>query len=165
MGLNKQMTIFNSFLTNVVAEGLPLAARENIYGMHYFYYDMTGFEDKETVKLADAYSKAFMDKWGTPPDSYATIAYVAVQELFAAVERAGSFEPQPIKKAIDEKPDFMSVKGPARWREDHEPVYEYAGFLVRGKGPKEAKNKFDYFEVISYQGGEEVLPSLKDLGF
>ncbi len=165
MGLNKEMTIFNSFLTNVVAEGLPPTARENIYGMHYFYYDMTGFKDQETVKLADAYSKAFMDKWGTPPDSYATIAYVAVQELFAAAERAGSFEPQAIKNAINEKPDFMSVKGPARWREDHEPIYDYAGFLVRGKGPKEAKNKFDYFEVISYQGGEEVLPSLKDLGY
>ena len=133
--------------------------------MHFFYYDLTGFEDQETVKLASEYSKAFQDKWGTPPDAYATIAYIAVQELFAAVERAGSFEPAAIKKAIDDNPEFMTVKGPARWREDHEPVYEYAGFLVRGKGPKEAKHKFDYFEVVSVQGGEKVFPPLSELGF
>lgn len=165
MGLNKQMTIFNSFLTNVVAEGLPLEARENVYGMHYFYYDMTGFEDQETVELAREYSEQFMDMWDTPPDAYATIAYIAIEELFDAVERAGSFEAEAIQKAVDGNLDFMSVKGPAKWRADHEPVYEYAGFLVRGKGPKEAKNKFDYFEVISAQGGEEVFPPLKDLGF
>ncbi|NLW55792.1 MAG: ABC transporter substrate-binding protein [Firmicutes bacterium] len=165
MGLNKEMTIFNSFLTNVVAEGLPLEARENVYGMHFFYYDMTGFEDQQTVKLATEYSEAFMDKWGTPPDAYATIAYIAVQQLFDAVERAGSFDHAEIKKAIDENPEFMSVKGPASWREDHEAIYDYAGFLVRGKGPKEAKHEFDYFEVVSVQGGEEVYPQLKDLGF
>jgi len=165
MGLNKQMTIFNSFLTNVVAEGLPPAARENIYGMHFFYYDMTGFKDQQTVKLASEYSKAFMDKWGTPPDAYATIAYIAVEQLFDAVERAGSFDQAAIRKAIDEKRDFMSVKGPAKWRIDHEAVYDYAGFLVRGKGPNESKGKFDYFEVVSVQGGEEVYPRLEDLGF
>ncbi len=165
MGLNKQMTIFNSFLTNVVAEGLPPAARENIYGMHFFYYDMTGFKDQETVKLATEYSKAFMDKWGTPPDAYATIAYIAVQQLFDAVERAGSFDQAAIRKAIDQNPEFMSVKGPAKWRIDHEAVYDYAGFLVRGKGPNESKGKFDYFEVVSVQGGEEVYPRLEDLGF
>ncbi len=164
-GLNEEMTIFNSFLTNVVAEGLPIEARENIYGMHYFYYDLTGLDDEETIALADAYSEAYKARWGTPPDAYATIAYVAVQELFDAVERAGSFEADDISKAIYSQPEFMSVKGPAYWREDHEAVYEYAGFLVRGKGPSEAKDRFDYFEVISVQGGDEVFPSLKDLGF
>ena len=165
MGLNKEMTIFNSFLTNVVAEGLPAEARENVYGMHFFYYDLTGFEDTETAKLAAEYSQAFMDKWGTPPDAYATIAYIAVQQLFDAVEKAGSFDQADIKKTIEQNPEFMSVKGPAYWREDHEAIYDYAGFLVRGKGPKEAKHQYDYFEVISVQGGEEVYPNLKDLGF
>lgn len=165
MGLNKEMTIFNSFLTNVVAEGLPAEARENVYGMHFFYYDLTGFEDTETAKLAAEYSQAYMDKWGTPPDAYATIAYIAVQQLFDAVEKAGSFDQADIRKTIEQNPEFMSVKGPAYWREDHQAIYDYAGFLVRGKGPKEAKHQYDYFEVISVQGGEEVYPNLKDLGF
>ncbi len=51
MGLNKEMTIFNSFITNVVAKGLPPEALQGVYSMHYFYYDLAGFEDKE---VADA---------------------------------------------------------------------------------------------------------------
>ena len=133
--------------------------------MHFFYYDLTGFEDAQTAKLAAEYSQAYMDKWGTPPDAYATIAYIAVQQLFDAVEKAGSFDQADIRKTIEQNPEFMSVKGPAYWREDHQAIYDYAGFLVRGKGPKEAKHQYDYFEVISVQGGEEVYPNLKDLGF
>ena len=43
MGLNKEMTIFNAFITNVVAKGLPPEALEGVYAMHYFYYDLAGF--------------------------------------------------------------------------------------------------------------------------
>lgn len=165
LGLNKEMTIFNSFLTNVVAQGLDPAARENVYGMHYFYYDLTGFEDEETVALAKAYQEAYQAMWGAPPDAYATIGYIAIQQLFDAVERAGSFDAEEIATAVFAEPEFMSVKGPGRWREDHQAIYDYAGFLVRGKGPSELQNEYDYFEVISYQGGEDVYPTLESLGF
>ena len=52
MGLNKEMTIFNSFITNVVAKGLPPEALQGVYSMHYFYYDLAGFEDKEVARRA-----------------------------------------------------------------------------------------------------------------
>ena len=41
MGLSKEMTIFNAFITNVVAKGLPPEALEGVYSMHYFYYDLS----------------------------------------------------------------------------------------------------------------------------
>ena len=31
------------------------------------------------------------------------------------------------------------MKGPAKWREDHQAVYKYATFLVKGKGPRRAE--------------------------
>lgn len=164
MGLNKEMTVFNSFITNVVAKGLPPKAREGIYAMTFFYYDMTGFKDKKVVELAADYTKRYTGKYGAPPDAYATIAYIATQQLFQAVEKAKSFEPKAIQKAINDS-KFMSVKGPAQWRADHEPVYQYAGFLVKGKGESESKNEWDLFKVISAQGGEKVFPTLKSLGF
>ncbi|HUL28912.1 MAG TPA: ABC transporter substrate-binding protein, partial [Thermodesulfobacteriota bacterium] len=34
-GLNKEMTIFNSFITNVVAKGIPAQALEGVYAIHY----------------------------------------------------------------------------------------------------------------------------------
>jgi ABC-type branched-subunit amino acid transport system substrate-binding protein len=42
MGLNKEMTIFNAFITNVVAKGIPPQALEGVYSMHYFYYRQPG---------------------------------------------------------------------------------------------------------------------------
>src|SRR5512136_2213626 len=72
-GLNKEMTIFNSFMTNVVARGIPPQALEGIYAMHYFYYDLTDFEDKAVAKTAKELSDIYRAKYNTAVDSYATI--------------------------------------------------------------------------------------------
>ncbi len=166
MGLNKEMTIFNSFITNVVAKGIPPQALEGVYAMHYFYYDLADFEDKEVAKSAKEFTELYRAKYKAPPDSYATIAYTAYMEMFRGFEAAESFEPKKVSAALmANKGEFTSVKGPARWREDHAAVYKYAGFLVQGKGPGEQKNDWDLFKVVGYQGGDSVMPTLKSLGY
>jgi len=165
MGLNKEMTIFNSFITNVVAKGIPPQALEGVYAMHYFYYDLADFEDQGVVKSAKEFTELYQAKYKTPPDSYATIAYTAYTEMFRGFEAAKSFEPKKVSAALmANNGQFTSVKGPARWREDHSAVYKYAGFLVRGKGT-ERKGEWDLFKVMGYQGGESVMPTLKSLGY
>ena len=166
MGLNKEMTIFNAFITNVVAKGIPPKALEGVYSMHYFYYDLSEFEDKEVARSAKEFTDLYMAKYKTPPDAYATIAYVAYMEMFRGFEASGSFDPKKVSAALmANNGQFNSVKGPARWREDHSAVYKYAAFLVRGKGPDEQKGEWDLFKVMGYQGGDSVMPSLKDLGY
>lgn len=166
MGLNKEMTIFNSFITNVVAKGIPPQALEDIYSLHYFYYELTDFADKEVAKSAAEFTELYKEKYKIPPDAYATIAYTAFSEMFRGFEAAGSFEPKKVAAALRAKDgQFPSVKGPARWREDHAAVYKYAGFLVKGKGPGEQKHSWDLFKVIGYQGGDAVMPPLKALGY
>jgi hypothetical protein len=59
----------------------------------------------------------------------------------------------------------MSVKGAGSRRIDHTPIYKYAGFLVRGKGPDEQSSEWDLFSIEGYQGGEEVMPTLESLGY
>ena len=165
-GLNKEMTIFNSFITNVVAKGIPPQALEGVYAMHYFYYDLADFEDKEVAKSAAEFTELYRAKYKTPPDSYATIAYTAYMEMFRGFEASESLEPKKVSAALmANKGQFTCVKGPARWREDHAAVYKYAGFLVRGKGPGEQKNEWDLFKVVGYQGGDSVMPTLKSLGY
>jgi len=165
-GLSKEMTIFNTFITNVVAKGIPAQALDGVYAVHYFYYDLSGFEDKGVVKTAKEFTELYKAKYDAPPDSYATIAYTAYMEMFRGFEAGKSFEPKKVSAALmANNGAFTSVKGPARWREDHEAVYKYAGFLVKGKGPKEQKNPWDLFKVVGYQGGDSVLPSLKSLGY
>jgi len=166
MGLNKEMTIFNSFITNVVAKGIPAQALEGVYSMHYFYYDLSEFEDKEVAKSAKEFTELYRAKYNAPPDAYATIAYVAYMEMFRGFETAGSFEPNKVSAALmANKGAFACVKGSAEWREDHAAVYKYAAFLVRGKGPQEQKNEWDLFKVVGYQGGDSVMPTLQSLGY
>jgi branched-chain amino acid transport system substrate-binding protein len=166
MGLNKNMTIFNSFITNVVAKGIPPQALDGVYSIHYFYYDLEGFEDKEVAKSAKAFTEVYKAKYNAPPDAYATIAYTAYMEMFRGMEAAKSFEPKKVSAALmANKGEFTSVKGPARWRDDHAAVYKYAGFLVKGKGAQERKGEWDLFSVVGFQGGDSVMPTLKSLGY
>jgi branched-chain amino acid transport system substrate-binding protein len=166
MGLNKEVTIFNAFITNVVAKGLPPEALEGVYAMHYFYYDLSDFPDKDVANSAKEFTELYRAKYNRPPDAYAAISYIAYMEMFRGFEAARSFEPQKVSAALmANRGQFNSVKGPARWREDHAAEYKYAAFLVKGKGPKEQKNEWDLFSVIGSQGGEAVLPTLKSLGY
>jgi len=166
MGLNKEMTIFNAFITNVVAKGLPPEALEGVYSMHYFYYDLSGFPDKEVAKSARDFTDLYRAKYNRPPDAYASIAYIAYMEMFRGFEAAKSFDPQKVSAALTaRKGEFDTVKGPARWREDHAAVYKHAAFLVKGKGAAERKNDWDLFTVMGSVGGESVMPTLKSLGY
>jgi len=166
VGLNKTATIFNAFITNVVAKGVPAEDLQGVYAMTYFYYDLHDFPDKAVAKSAQAFTGLFRAKYQDPPDAYATIAYIAYSEMFRGFETAKSFDPHKVAAALmagDGK--FNTVKGPAQWREDHEPVYKYAAFLVRGKGAAERKDGWDLFTVVGAQGGQEVMPTLKALGY
>ena len=166
MGLGKEMTIFNAFITNVVAKGVPAEALEGVYSMHYFYHDLTGFPDKEVAKSAQEFTTLYRSKYNKPPDAYAAIAYIAYMEMFRGFETAKSFDPAKVSAALlANKGQFDTVKGPARWREDHAAEYKHAAFLVKGKGPKEQKNEWDLFSVLGSIGGDAVLPSMKSLGY
>ena len=165
-GLGKEMTIFNAFITNVVAKGLPPEALEGVYAMHYFYYDLASLPDKEVAKSAREFTDLYRAKYNKPPDAYATIAYIAYMEMFRGFETAKSFDPKKVSAALmANKGQFNSVKGPALWRADHSAEFKHAAFLVKGKGPKEQKNEWDLFTVVGLVGGSSVLPTLKSLGY
>jgi branched-chain amino acid transport system substrate-binding protein len=167
MGLNKDMTIFNAFITNTVAKGLPPEALQDVYAMHYFYYDLDNFPDKEVAKSAKEFTNLYRSKYGRPPDAYAAIAYIAYLEMFRGFELSKSFDPLKSAAAIQTNGGNFNtnVKGAARWRQDHAAEYKHAAFLVKGKGASEQKNEWDLFSVIGSAGGDQVMPSLKSLGY
>jgi len=166
MGLGKEMTIFNAFITNVVAKGLPPEALQGVYAMHYFYYDLNGFPDKEVAKSAAEFTELYRTKYNIPPDAYATIAYIAYMEMFRGFEQSKSFDAKKVSAALMANGGkFDSVKGAAVWREDHAAMFKHAAFLVKGKGAAERKSEWDLFTVEGSMGGESVLPALKELGY
>ena len=69
-----------------------------------------GSSDSQAVaKLTEAWKK----EYGEPPDPFAVYAYLGMQEILRGVELSNSLEPGKVYKALMDKPDFMSVKGPA----------------------------------------------------
>ena len=166
MALGNEMTIFNAFITNVVAKGVPADALKNVYAMHFFYYDLSGFPDQEAAKRAQEFTALFRAQYQTPPDAYAALSYIAYMEMFRGFEAAQSLDPDKVSAALRANGGvFDSIKGAAKWREDHAAVYKYAALLVKGKGADERKDEWDLFTVVGALGGDQVMPPLSSLGY
>ena len=105
-----------------------------------------------------------MKKYGFPPDAYAVLAYTACDVMLQAVEKAQSVDPKKIGQILASA-EFNTVKGMAKFREDHQLEGDYLAFFVKGKAASEKKNKYDVFDIIGAYGGKKALPALKDLGY
>ena len=164
MGLHKQSMLFNTWTTNVVGKGIPAAALKELYALNFYYYNLKGFNNPELTAMAEKYTKAHMERWNEPPDAYGTIAYIAAKIIFEATEIAGTFDPVEISKVMDAK-TFNTVKGPMKFREDHELVGDYLAFIVKGKAPEEMDDENDVWKVEGFFGGDSALPTLESLGY
>ncbi len=165
LGLKKDTKVFFNSIINAQAVGIPPEALEGVTMGMWWYHDLTGLKDPETVKAVASLSEAWKKEYGEPPDPFAVFAYLGMQQTLRGVELANSLEPGKVYKALMDKPDFMSVKGPAKWRSDGRPSYKYAKFIVDGKSPKERKDKWDFAKVVDVYTGEELCLPLKEMGW
>jgi len=165
LGLKKDTKVFFNSIINAQAVGIPPEALEGVSMGMWWYYDLTGLKDPETVKAVAELSEAWRKEYGEPPDPFAVYAYIGMQETLRGIEVANSLDPAKVYKALMGKPDFMSVKGPATWRIDGRTSYRYAKFIVDGKSPKERKDKWDFARVVDVYMGEELCLPLKEMGW
>ncbi len=164
MGLTQKAVIFNCSITNVVAAGLPPKALENLYGIAYFYWNLAGYSDQEAVERVKKFSEGYMKRWNEPPDAMSGSVYVALEAMFQAAQKAGSFEPLKVSEALL-KNEFITIKGKTRFRADHQPIMDQACYLVRGKAEANRSGNWDYFDVVAAYGGEKILPPLSMMGY
>ena len=157
MGLSKQCQLYNCFITNVVAGGLPREALDGLCGLAYFYWDSPNPKVKQ-------FSDGFMKRWNEPPDAYGGCTYVALEITLRGAELAGSFDPKKISEVLRTK-SVDTIKGTIKFRQDHQPIIDEASFLVKGKGAAAAKSQFDFFDILKTYGGEGILPSLAYMGY
>jgi branched-chain amino acid transport system substrate-binding protein len=92
----------------------------------------------------------FINRHNRYPSTSGASAYTILYEYKAAVERAGTFNSEPIVKTL-EGHTYQLLKGEQIWRDfDHQSVQ--AVYAVKGKPAAEVrKDKFqlDYFDIIS----------------
>jgi len=165
LGLKKDTKVFFNSIINAQAVGIPPEALEGVTMGMWWYHDLRGLKDPETVKAVENLSDAWKKEYGEPPDPFAVYAYLGMQQTLRGAELANSLEPGKVYKALMDKPDFMSVKGPAKWRIDGRTSYRYAKFIVDGKSPKERKDKWDFAKVVDVYMGEELCLPLKEMGW
>ncbi len=165
LGLNKKTRIWFDWMTNVFGSGVPAEALDGVYSLMSWYWNMDGFQDEEVVKAGKSFVEKYMKAYGDPPDPYAGMAYVGTKELVRGIVQAQSIDPMAVAKAIMSKPRFPSMKGTGTWRVDHQPIFKYGAFVVKGKSPKERKGKWDLVKVVGAYTGTDYLPKLGAEGY
>ncbi|MGE5553086.1 MAG: ABC transporter substrate-binding protein [Betaproteobacteria bacterium] len=165
IGLKKDMKIWFDWMTNVFGKGVPPEALDGVYSLMSWYWDMSGFKDKTIVDASTKFAKKFQQRYGYPPDPYSAMAYLGVKEALRGISIAKSVDPADIAKALEKSPKFDSMRGPGTWRVDHQPLFRYGAFVVRGKGPKDRANQWDLVEIIDAYEGDDYLPDLNTLGY
>ncbi|ESR25312.1 substrate-binding protein [Lutibaculum baratangense] len=136
----KDFQIVVPLYSELMAEG----AGDNIEGV----YGTTNWNEK----LPDAGTKAFVDAfvadYDRPPSQAAQTAYVQTLLYASAAERAGTFYPPEVIKALEDF-EFTGIgsEGPMLYRgADHQCFHDV--LVVQGKPPSERADQHDLLEIV-----------------
>ncbi|RJR19956.1 MAG: hypothetical protein C4582_09750 [Desulfobacteraceae bacterium] len=166
MKLRDRMEVFFNWIVNVFATGITPEALDGVMCQLYWYHNMAGFPDQEVVKTSDAFTARYKAAYGEPPDPYAMSAYYGVKETVRAMELAKSTDPKKAYEALMANPDWVSAKGPAKWRVDGQCSYKYYSFIGKGLGPKDRKDAtWDYVKIVDAYKGTSFQKDPKALGW
>jgi len=142
----------------VVPYQIPFLAPETGGGLLAGVYAATDYwwtlEDK--YPLAKMFNEAFVKKYGYHPEWGAENAYVSFAHWARMVEEAGTFYPPAVIKAYEKGETIPSLVGDVHYRpEDHQCVRPV--IIVRGKAPKDMKNKEDFWELVEVVPGAPLM--------
>lgn len=158
-GLKKQMRIaFPVLLFSQRLAGGPVPFEGIVGGTNYYW----GLEDK--FASAKRFNDAYRAKHGDAvPTDYGALGYAGVYALLQGVQKAGGTDPEAVIAAL-ESLKYDPYKGEEYYRKcDHQAVQSV--LVVESKPQAEVKSKFDVFNIVQTQPGEEkFLRSCQELG-
>jgi ABC-type branched-subunit amino acid transport system substrate-binding protein len=149
----------------VIPYQIPFLAREvgpditeGVYAATDFWWTL---EDK--YPLAKMFVEEFEKKFGYKPEWGAENAYMEFALWAEAVEHARTFYPPDVIKSYESPRKLNSVVGEVQWRAaDHQLVRPVV--IVKGKAPKDMKNKEDYWEVVEVVPGAGLMQKADAFG-
>ena len=150
-GLMSRMKLVIPYQIPFLAKEVGPELTEGVYAATDFWWTL---EDK--FPLAKTFVEAFDKKYGYKPEWGANNAYMQFAIWARMVSEAGSFYPPDVIKQYEKGETFPSTVGGVHFRpEDHQLVRPV--IIVRGKAPKDMKNKEDYWEVTEVVPGEPLM--------
>lgn len=149
----KTFEIVVPLYSRLMAQG----AGKNIKGI----YGTTNWDWQLKDNASKGFVKSFGKEYGFPPSQAAQTCYVQTMLYADAVERAGSFAPTEVIKALEgHKFDGMG-NGPTEYRaEDHQCFKK----VLVVKGNEKAQTKYDLLSIVNEVPVEQVKYDAKIFG-
>jgi ABC-type branched-subunit amino acid transport system substrate-binding protein len=150
-GLLPKMKLVIPYQIPFLAREVGPETTEGVYAATDFWWTL---EDK--YPIAKMFVDEFDKKYGYKPEWGAENAYMEFALWAEAVEHAGSFYPPDVIKSYETPRKLNSMVGEVSWRAaDHQLVRPVV--IVKGKAPKDMKNKEDYWEVVEVVPGAGLM--------
>ncbi|MDQ2733949.1 MAG: ABC transporter substrate-binding protein [Pseudomonadota bacterium] len=152
-GLLPKMKLVIPYQIPFLAREVGAETTEGVYAATDFWWTL---EDK--YPLAKMFVDSFEKKFGYKPEWGAENAYMEFALWAEAVENAGTFYPPDVIKSYESPRKLNSMVGEVQWRAtDHQLIRPV--IIVKGKAPKDMKNKEDYWEVVDVVPGAGLMQS------
>jgi branched-chain amino acid transport system substrate-binding protein len=157
-GILSKMKYVVPNISQFQAKELGAAIMGGTYGTQSWWWT-----EQDTYPLAKLFVAEFEKKNGYKPDWGASEEYIQLLVWADAVQRAGSFYPIDVIKALESGQQVNSIYGEVYYRAgDHQMVRPVP--VMVGKKPSEMKAPDDFFQVLDLVPGEQVLPPLDGTG-
>ncbi|MGA7487033.1 MAG: substrate-binding protein [Xanthobacteraceae bacterium] len=144
----KQMQIVVPLYSRLMAKG---AGAKNIEGI----LGTVNWSEQLTDPGSQVFTKAFEAEYKSPPSQAAQTAYVQTLLYANAVQKAGTFYPPEVIKAM-EGFEFEGVHpNKSLYRAADHQVFKDI-YVVRGKSPSKMKNEYDLLEMVATIPRKEV---------
>ena len=157
-GIMKKMKFVLPVFSPFLEKPLGPEVLGGIYGSIPWYW---GVQDK--FPLAKDFNEAFHNKFHYLPRFPAALCYTSMIMWADAVERAGTFYPPEVIKALESGYKVDTVFGKVWFRaEDHQAVTPVP--ILQGKIKSEITAPDDHYKIIDIVAGETVMQPLKDTG-
>ena len=157
-GIMSKMKYVVPNISQFQAKELGAATMGGTYGTQAWWWT-----EQDNYPLAKFFVEDFEKKNHYKPRWGASEIYIQMLVWADAVERAGTFYPIDVIKALESGQKVNSIYGEVYYRAgDHQMVRPVP--VVVGKKPNEMSGPEDFYRVVELVPGEQVLPPLAETG-
>jgi ABC-type branched-subunit amino acid transport system substrate-binding protein len=150
-GIIPKMTLVIPYQTPFLAQEAGAELTAGVYAATDFWWTL---EDK--YPLAKTFVQTFLKKYGYHPEWGANNAYMQMAMWARMVSEAGSLYPPDVIKTYEKGETIPTTIGDCHFRAaDHQLVRPVV--IVRGKAPKDMRNKEDFWEVVEVVPGAPLM--------
>ncbi len=157
-GVLDKMKMVVPNLSAFQAKELGAEIMQGVYGTQDFWWTLA-----ETNEAAKLFVESFEAQNKYKPRWPAHIAYSQMLSWADAVERAKTFNPVAVIKALESGHKLQMPVGEVYFREcDHQQVRAVP--VVVGKKPSEMRNPEDFYRIVNLTPGVDVIPPCDSVG-